>query len=99
MIIVIDLKGTVTEGRPVMSGGMMALHEEPVPSFTRQARMATEGLTMFTPDAAVHVPMAELWKLAEQVDARFRAPETKPVRRPGAATRKRASKISRRMPK
>ena len=100
MKVISDLKGTVTEGRPAVSGGVVGLHDEPVPGFIRQARLAVEGVTLFARDAEVHVPMAELWKLAEQVDERFRAPEGKPAHSgPGPAIRAKAAELRRKLPK
>ncbi len=76
MKVVTNLNGTVIGGKPAVSGGVLALHSEPAPGFIRQARVSIEGVTMcLGAEAEVHVPMLELWKLAERVDPRFCAPK------------------------
>jgi hypothetical protein len=57
----------------------MAVHDEPVAGFIRQAKFGLSGLMLIAGESQLLVPMAELWKLAEANDPKFVPPSKAPL--------------------
>jgi hypothetical protein len=57
-------------------GILHTVHDEPVRGFFRRASLGASGLVLRRGDDAVAIPMAELWKLAEQHELRLRPDST-----------------------
>jgi len=87
MTVLRGLNGKSVQETPPVSGGLMAVHNEPVPGFIRQARMGPDGVMLVSQGTTVLVPMDELWKLAETVEPSFRPPPAKRARRAGKGGR------------
>ena len=64
MTVLHGLKGTPAQEMPLVSGGLLAVHNEPLPGFIRQARMGPDGVMLVSQGTTVLVPMDELWRLA-----------------------------------
>jgi hypothetical protein len=74
MNVLRKLTGTASEEDVQGFRFAVALHDEPVPGFIRQAKFGASGLLLLAREAQQLIPLQELFKLAEANDARFVPP-------------------------